>query len=153
MTAMSRVHAERPKLGSVVLRVRLFDPAEEEIGRVCEPPWPRTIRRLYELEGIGDVDVQPEVGEITVGAAIGAVGTLLHHRLTLIAWAVSAMEELGWSAGLEGADVLMSKVVLPELALEELDDHGILGPLCHVCELDERGMPVLHSSWEERERR
>lgn len=131
------------KAGAIALRIRLFGTAEQMVHETLTPPWPRTIRRLYELEALGEEAVEPDAGQVTVSAAITAVDTLLHHRLSLVAWAVAAMEELGWDMILDGEDVLASRVTAPAAALEELEDQGILGPLCKVCELDESGAPVF----------
>jgi hypothetical protein len=127
----------------VALRIHLFSSPEEMVRQACAPPWPRTIRRLYELEALGEEGIEPDTGAVTVAAAISAVDTLLHHRLTLIAWAVAAMEELGWEMALDGEDVVASRVTAPQAALEELEANGILGPLCKVCDLDEEGAPVF----------
>jgi hypothetical protein len=134
------------KTGAIALRIHLFGTAEEMVEEALAPPWPRSIRRLYELESLAEEAIEPDAGEVTVSAAISAVDTLLHHRLSLIAWAVAAMEELGWDMLLDGADVLASRVTAPEAALLELEDHGILGPLSKVCELDENGAPVFLSA-------
>jgi hypothetical protein len=136
--------------GSVVIRIHLFHSAAEEIRRAIAPPWPRTIRRLYELESIGESDVDPGGGGVSVSAAISAVDTLLHHRLDIIAWVVSAMEELGWEMAVEGEHVIASKVHARVSALEELELNGVLGPLCKVCDLDENGAPVMLDAWEAR---
>jgi hypothetical protein len=138
--------------GAIVLRLHLFGTAEELVQKACTPPWPRSIRRLYGLEALGEEEVEPETGEVTVSAAISAVDTLLHHRLSLTAWVVGAMEELGWDMILDGEDVLASRVTAPRAALEELEANGILGSLCKVCELDEQGAPVFLTADEARRR-
>jgi len=140
---VSAAHLPR---GAVALRLHLFERPSRELERALHPPWPRWMRRLYELErysGGADPD-----GEVSLGAAITAVATRLRHRLELLAWCVGALEEIGWEVSLDGDDVIASKVTLPELARAELEEHGIYGPMAKVCDLDERGLPRIVERWE-----
>jgi len=141
---VSELHLPR---GAVAVRIRLYGSPATEIENALKPPWPRWMRRLYELERYAGA-ADPAEGEVALSVAIGAVGTRLRHRIELISWCVSAVEEIGWQTAVEGDDVIAYKVALPEVARRELEDHGIQGPLTHVCELDERGLPRLIERWQ-----
>ena len=134
-------------LGAVAVRMRMYAAPAVEIERALKPPWPRWMRRLYELERLGGA-AAPEQGEVSLSAAIAAVGTRLRHRIELISWCAAALEETGWEVAVDGDDVVAAKVTLPELARQELEDHGIYGPLSNVCELDEHGLPRLVERWQ-----
>lgn len=141
---MSRLDLPR---GAVAVRLHLYRRPAEEVERALKPPWPRWMRRLYELErmsGGGDTE-----GEVSLSSAVGAVGTRLRHRLELVSWCASALEQIGWDVFMDGDDVVAAKVTLPELARQELEDHGIYGPMSKVCDLDERGQPRIIERWEE----
>jgi hypothetical protein len=133
--------------GAVAVRMHLFSSPAHEVERALEPPWPRWMRRLYELERLSGATA-PDAGEVSLSAAISAVATRLRHRLELVAWCAGAMEEIGWEVSMEGDDVVAAKVTLPELARAELETHGIYGPLGNVCDLDARGLPRLIERWE-----
>lgn len=137
----------RIPLGAVAVRMKMYAPASVEIEHALKPPWPRWMRRLYELESRAGA-ASPDEGEVSLSAAIAAVGTRLSHRIELIAWCAGAMEEIGWEVAVEGDDIVAAKVLLPELARQELEDHGIYGPLSNVCDLDEQGLPRLVERWE-----
>ncbi|HEV7677120.1 MAG TPA: hypothetical protein VGQ42_00965 [Candidatus Dormibacteraeota bacterium] len=134
-------------LGAVAVRMHLFSSPSSEVERALKPPWPRWMHRLYELERLTGA-AAPEEGEVSLSAAVSAVATRLRHRLELVAWCAGAMEEIGWEVSMEGDDVVAAKVTLPELARDELELHGIYGPLGAVCDLDEHGMPRLIERWE-----
>jgi hypothetical protein len=133
--------------GAVAVRLHLFRSPSREVAGALRPPWPRWMRRLYEVEHHGG-GANPAEGEVSLSAAIAAVGTRLKHRLELLAWCAGALEEIGWEVAMDGEEVVASKVTLPELARAELDEHGISGPLSKVCELDERGLPRIVERWE-----
>jgi hypothetical protein len=133
--------------GAVMLRLHLFRTPGREVEQALEPPWPRWMRRLYELERLTGA-AAPEEGEVSLSAALGALATRLRHRLELVSWCVAALEEIGWEVAMDGDDVIASKVTLPELARVELREAGIDGPITKVCELDERGRPRLVERWE-----
>jgi hypothetical protein len=141
---MSELHLP---LGAVAVRMHLFAMPSQEIMHALKPPWPRWMRRLYELEKLSGA-ANPEEGEVSLSAAVSAVGTRLRHRLEIVSWCVAALEEIGWDVAVDGEDLVASKVTLPELARAELDEHGIYGPLSHVSELDEHGLPRLVERWE-----
>lgn len=142
----------RLPLGAVAVRMHVYAPAGDEIARALKPPWPRWMRRFYELEQRGGA-ASPDEGEASLSAALAALATRLKHRLDLLSWCASALEEIGWEVAVDGDDVVASKVTLPELARAELEEHGIYGPLTHVCELDEQGLPRIIERWERWERR
>lgn len=128
--------------GAVMLRMHLYLRPGEEVSRALKPPWPRWMRRFYELERLSGA-AEPEEEEVSISAAIGAVATRLKHRLELISWCAGALEEIGWEVAMDGDDVVASKVTLPELARIELEDHGIYGPMSKVCDLDDNGLPRI----------
>lgn len=133
--------------GAVALRITLYGSPSEELAGALHPPWPRWMRRLYDVEHHGGA-AAPGEGEVTLSAAVTALATRMKHRLEMIAWCASALEEIGWELAVDGEVVVASKVTLPELAVQELEDHGIYGPLTSVCELDARGFPRIVERWE-----
>jgi hypothetical protein len=141
---VSDLHLPR---GAVALRIRPFGPPSEELANALHPPWPRWMRRLYDVERYG-TDIDPSEGETSLSGAVTALATRMKHRLELISWCAAALEEIGWELALDGDDIVASKVTLPELARQELEDHGIYGPLTHVSELDDHGFPRLVERWE-----
>jgi hypothetical protein len=141
---MSHVHLP---LGAVALHIQPYGSPSEELAGALHPPWPRWMRRLYDVERYGGA-ADPAEGEASLSAAVTALATRMKHRLELIAWCASALEEIGWELAVDGDVIVASKVTLPELARQELEDHGIYGPLTHVCELDERGFPRIVERWE-----
>lgn len=134
----------RLRLGSCAVRLRLFRTVEEELKSALHPPWPEWMRRLYGL----DPDAGAGPGEVTISAALGAVAERLHKRLTLAAWVVAAMEDLGWRPELDGEHLLLSRVLVPEQAWLELEEAGIAGPMSAICDLDERGRPRMYEGRE-----
>lgn len=141
---MSHVHLP---LGAVAVRIQAYGSVSEELAGALQPPWPRWMRRLYDVEHHGGA-ADPSEGQVSLSAAVTALATRMKHRLELIAWCASALEELGWELAVDGDVIVASKVTLPELARQELEDHGIYGPLTHVCELDDRGFPRIVERWE-----
>jgi hypothetical protein len=137
----------RLPLGAVAVRMVAYSSPAEELGRALKPPWPRWMRRLYELEQRGGA-ADPAEGEVSLSAALAALSTRMKHRLELLSWCASALEEIGWDVAVDGEHVVAWKVTLPELAVQELEDHGIYGPLSHVCELDQHGLPRMVERWE-----
>ena len=130
----------RLRLGACAVRLRLFGTVEEELKNALHPPWPQWMRRLYGV----DPTAPSQPGEVSISAALGAVAERLKKRVELASWVVSAMEDLGWHPELDGEHVLVSKVIVPELALAELEEAGIAGPMSAICDLDERGRPRLY---------
>lgn len=84
-----------------------------------------------------------EGGDDTLSNAIVTLRAELSHRLDLLAFVVSGLEELGWDIRLEGQDIVATAALSPESAQEQLEDRGITGPLCVVADLDDAGWPVI----------
>ena len=84
-----------------------------------------------------------EGGDIALSDAIVSLRAELSHRLDLLAFVVSGLEELGWDIRLEGEDIVATASLSPESAREQLEDFGITGPLCVVADLDDTGWPVI----------
>lgn len=84
-----------------------------------------------------------EGGEVTLSSAIVALRAELSHRLDLLAFVVSGLEELGWDIRLEGENIMATSALSPEAAREQFEDRGITGPLCVVADLDDTGWPVI----------
>jgi hypothetical protein len=136
--------------GAVAVIIRPFASPSAEIRAGLRPPWPRWIRELYQLEARAERTPPPEAGEVSIAAALHALAERHRHRLELSSFVVAAMTDIGWTAVLEGDDVVLSKITRPEFAIEELEAAGVYGPMTKVCELDERGLPRLIESWEVR---
>ena len=84
-----------------------------------------------------------EGGGVALSDAIVALRAELSHRLDLLAFVVSGLEELGWDIRLQGQDVVATTNLSPESAREQLEDRGITGPMCVVADLDDTGWPVI----------
>lgn len=82
-------------------------------------------------------------GDVALSDAIVSLRAELSHRLDLLAFVVSGLEELGWDIRLEGEDIVATASLSPEEAREQLEDFGITGPLCVVADLDDTGWPVI----------
>jgi hypothetical protein len=144
MRARRPAPVTRLRLGACAVRLHLFGSVEEELKSALRPPWPEWMRRLYGLE----IGADPAPGEVTIGTALGAVAERLKKRVELASWVVGAMEDLGWQAEMDGEHLLVSKVVVPEQAWDELEEAGIAGPMSAVCDLDEHGRPRMYQGRE-----
>jgi len=127
--------------GTVAMRVRLFESQGREMARVVRAPWPTWMERLYEMEHLALRTPDPSEQVASAGAAITALDEGLHHRLQIAAFVVTAMEELGWRAGVDEHGVLLVKECSAGDAVVELERAGIYGPMCKVCRLDPTGLP------------
>ena len=116
MTAVARNAASE---GGCVVTLHVFESPSAEL--------------MHRLEG----------GDIALSDAIVSLRAELSHRLDLLAFVVSGLEELGWDIRLEGEDIVATAVLSPEAAREQLEDFGITGPLCVVADLDDTGWPVI----------
>ena len=134
--------------GAVAVRMRLFDAPHAEVRQSLTPPFPRWMVRRYEMERAEEAGVDVGAGAIPMDVAIAATAERLKHRLDMIAWAVGALSDLGWRCSLEGDHIVAARVAPHAYALEELDAHGIDGPLVSVCDLDDHGRPRLYEPWE-----
>jgi len=127
----------------VAIPIRLFESPDVEVQRALTPPWPRWMTRLYALEGLGDVEVDPEREEIPLGTALRAVSTRMHHRLELVAWVVGALQESGWECAVASGHVVAWRDLDEATARAVLEVDGIYGPMTNVSTVDERGLPLL----------
>jgi len=132
--------------GTVAIRVRLFESQAQEMARAVTAPWPGWMERLYALESLALRSPDPSGEVASLGSAVSALGERLHYRLRVVAFAVSAMEELGWSAEMDENGILLRRErTSPDEAMAELETAGVYGPLCKVCILDSRGRPWIGS--------
>ena len=131
--------------GTVAIRVRLFESQALEMARAVTAPWPAWMERLYALESLALRTPDPSGEVASLGSAVGGLGERLHYRLQVVAFAVTAMEELGWRAEMDENGILLLKEASPDEARDELERAGVYGPLCKVCILDERGLPWVGS--------
>ena len=146
MTAQDTAAQPGEPQGRCLVALRIFDAPSDELRRTLKPPWPRSLERLYGLEQASQPAIDVSEGVITVGAAVSALKEEIAHRLDVLAFVVSALEELGWDVRLEGEALLASADMTPVQAREQLDDHGIAGPMCVVAELDDSGWPWIRSA-------
>jgi hypothetical protein len=126
--------------------LRIFDSPSAELRRTLKPPWPRSLERLYELEQASSPAIDPGKGVVTVGAAVSALKEEIAHHLDVLAFVVSALEELGWDVRLQGEALLARADLTPADARAQLEDHGIAGPMCLVADLDDSGWPWIRSA-------
>ena len=102
-----------------VLRIRLYDPPAEELGRLTGREVPRWVERLYSLHG-----ETPE--KVSAGAAVSALAGQLEHRLKKLAQLFAVMERHGWVLELDGDAVLCTQGDLDEAAAtEQLEALGV----------------------------
>lgn len=133
----------RPQRGHTALRVLLFDTPQREVASALTPPWPRWMRRMYDLEEASNEKIAAEQGETTASAAVSALATRLKHRLDVIAFAVGVLEGLQWEVELIDDALIASARMTPYQARHVLEDAGVAGPLSAVCELDDAGWPRM----------
>lgn len=133
--------AERVPRSEVALRI--FDAPSEELLRTLKPPWPRSLRRLYELHEAATPASDVRKGVVTLGAAVAALREQVANRLGVLTFVVTALEEVGWDVRLEGEVLLATTDLTPAEALAQLEDHGIAGPMCVIADLDESGWPRI----------
>lgn len=131
--------------GAVGLRIPMFESAHEELRTAVEPPWPRWMRDLYELDQVQDEDIDVDAEVTTVPAAIGALASRLQHRLELISSIAGGLHRDGWHLTVDGNALVATRVANPHHALELLERAGLAGPLCAVADLDESGWPHLYA--------
>lgn len=143
MTQVDARPAVQPAPGMTAVRLHLFDEPGEELARALKPPWPRWMRRLYELEESSNAAIDAEQEEITASAATSAVSNALHHRLGIVSFVAGVLEGLGWEIELRGNDLVASARLTPYEARRILEDEGVAGPMCAVSELDDSGWPRM----------
>ncbi len=130
--------------GAVALRMPIFQSAHDELRTAIQPPWPRWMRDLYELEASLDENIDVDAEQTSVPAALGALGSRLHHRLDLLASVGKGLQKQGWTLRIDGDALVASRVSNPQHALELLEEAGLAGPLCAVADLDDSGWPRLY---------
>jgi hypothetical protein len=135
---MSTIPLQLPA-GSVALRIRVFGPADQELAATVAPPWPRWMRRLYELHALGSSHSDTVAGDIGVAAALAALQVRIGHRLQTIGFVCAHLEELGWEIALAGPDLIIHRLTVPEAARGAMDQHHLTGALLAVADVDERG--------------
>lgn len=134
-----------PKPGHVAVRLRLFASAGDELRDVITPPWPRWVKRLYELEEHQDPDMDVDAAAITPSAAVSALSERLRNRLVLVSWTLGVLQELGWEISQDGDSLIASCATTPDVARTSLERAGVAGAMCRVCDIDEDGWPLM--SW------
>jgi hypothetical protein len=138
----------RLPLGSVALRMRLFGPADQELASTVAPPWPRWMRRLFELHALQSSRVDASTGEVGVSAALAALQVRIAHRLETIGFVCAHLEELGWEMEARGADLIAHKVTAAGMARETLEAHQLVSALLAVGDVDEKGRVRLYTPGE-----
>jgi hypothetical protein len=144
---MSSVSPQLP-LGSVALRMRLFGPADQELAETMAPPWPVWMRHLYELQALQSSHVDVVTGEVPVSAALAALQAHLAHRLGMIGFVCSHLEEMGWKVSLTGPDLIAHRVTTAGMAREALAAQHLESALLAVGDVDEQGRVRLYEPWE-----
>lgn len=135
-------------LGTIAVRLTPFGAPHQELGAVARPPWPRWLTGLHTPESGASAAIAPEEGRVTLSAALSAVRDRVGHRLTLLAWIVAELEQLGWDVRVVGDDVIASMRMAPEHARETLEAAGVAGAMTAVSELDANGWPRIYEAWE-----
>jgi hypothetical protein len=144
---MSTVPVQLPT-GSIALRRRLFGPADQELAETIAPPWPVWMRHLYELHALQSSHVDVVTGEVPVSAALAALQAHLAHRLGMIGFVCSHLEEMGWEMVMSGPDLIAHRVTTPGMAREALATGHLEGALLAVGDVDERSLVRLYEPWE-----
>jgi hypothetical protein len=134
--------------GSIALRMRIFGLADEELADTIAPPWPRWMRRLFELQSLQSSRVDTLTGEVGVSAALAALEGRIVHRLHLIIFIAAHLEELGWELEASGSDLIAHKVTAASMARESLETHHLLSALIAVGDVDEKGGVRLYTPGE-----
>ena len=143
---MSAPGARDDRVAGCMVVLHIFDTPSAEMIRRLKPPWPDSLKRLYELAQNAQPEIDVDTGAITASAAILAVREELAHRLDLLAFVVLGLEELGWAIQLEGEVLVATAALTPEDAREQLENHGISGAMCVVADLDDSGWPLIRST-------
>lgn len=146
MSADSVSPAREERRVGCLVALRIFRSPSAELLRTLKPPWPRSLERLYELEQASSPAIDVRKGVVTVGAAVSALKEEIAQHLDVLAFVVSALEELGWNVRLEGEALLARAELTPAEARDQLEDHGIAGPMCLVADLDDSGWPWIRSA-------
>lgn len=133
----------QPPRGRVALRLVLFEAADKELADALLPPWPRWMKRMYELEQGSNEQVDPDAAEVPASAALSTLSEKLKHRLDLLSFVCGVLEENGWHIELDGEALIATARMNPYEARHMLDDVGVAGPMSFVTDLDDSGWPRL----------
>ena len=134
--------------GSVAIRMRVFASAQQELTDSMAHPWPRWVRRLYEMHALQSSTTDPVEGIVGVSAVIAALRVRLWHRLDTLGFVCSHLEELGWEIDLSGADLIAHKVTTSGMAREALETEQLEGYLLAVSDTDDRGRLRIYEGGE-----
>ena len=132
--------------GSVAIRMRVFASAQQELTDSMAQPWPRWVRRLYEMHALQSSRVDVVEGSVGVSAVVAALRVRLWHRLDTVGFVCAHLEELGWEFELSGPDLIAYKVTTPGTARESLEAEHLEGYLLAVSDIDERGHLRLYGN-------
>ena len=143
MTQVESQLAVSPPPGFTALRLHLFDTPAQELARLLAEPWPRWMERLVEMEEGTKRETAAESEETQASVAVTSLSHDLTHRLGIVAFAASVLEELGWSIELRGHHLVASARMTPYEARHLLEDAGVAGTMCAVSEIDDSGWPRM----------
>jgi len=130
--------------GSIALRMRIFGLADQELAETVALPWPRWMRRLFELHSLQSAQVDVTNGEVGVSTALAALKVRIAHRLEMIGFICAHLEDLGWQLEASGPDLIAHKVTPVQMARESLETHHLVSALLAVGDVDERGRVRLY---------
>lgn len=137
-----------PPAGTVALKLHVFGPADRELAEVVTPPWPRWMRRLYELQALSGDHVDLVEGEVAISAALSALKAHLARRLEMLAWVCAELARQGWEFSLRGGDVVAETTADVGTVRLMLEKTRLAAVLPTVCAVDGEGFPQLLSAAE-----
>ncbi|MGA8014844.1 MAG: hypothetical protein WCB85_02875 [Candidatus Dormiibacterota bacterium] len=137
-----------PPAGAVALKLHVFGPADRELAEVLTPPWPRWMRRLYELEALSGDHIDLVEGEVAISAALSALRAHLARRLEMLAWVCAELARHGWEFSLRGGDVVAQTTADVGTVRLMLERTRLAAVLPTVCAVDGDGFPQLLSGAE-----
>lgn len=101
-----------------MLRLALYDPPAEELGRLRSEDVPRWVLRLYWSYGY-DAERAP------LSAAVEALAEGVGRRLEELALALRKIEGRGWHVEVDGAEVVVASDLPRGATIEALDADGV----------------------------
>jgi hypothetical protein len=137
-----------PPAATVALKLHVFGPADRELAEVLTPPWPRWMRRLYELEALSGDRIDLVGGEVAISAALSALRAHLARRLEMLAWVCAELARQGWQFSLRGGDVVAQTTADVGTVRLMLEKTRLAAVLPTVCAVDGEGFPQLLSAAE-----